>query len=56
MNINKHSLQLKASVRAVITLFLKLPGNDRINHIISRIEKLNDMEARSLHGMGNAAF
>jgi predicted GH43/DUF377 family glycosyl hydrolase len=42
MDIKKHPLQLRASLKAVITLFLNLPDQERIHQIISRIEKLDD--------------
>jgi predicted GH43/DUF377 family glycosyl hydrolase len=44
MNINKQPLKLYASPKAVITLFLSLPGDDRVKNIIQRIEKWNDNE------------
>ena len=44
MKINKHPIKLFASVKAVITLFLNLPGEDRVKHIVQRVENLNEKE------------
>jgi predicted GH43/DUF377 family glycosyl hydrolase len=44
MKINKHPIKLYASAKAVITLFLHLPGSDRVVHVIQRLEKLNEKE------------
>ena len=44
MKINKHPIKLYASAKAVITLFLNLPGEDRIKHIVQRVENLNEDE------------
>jgi predicted GH43/DUF377 family glycosyl hydrolase len=44
MKINKHSTKLYASPKAVIALFLHLPGSDRVLHVIQRLEKLNEKE------------
>lgn len=48
MNINKLSLRLYASSKAVITLYLTLPGNSRIEHVILRLEMLNEEEVAGL--------
>ncbi len=45
MNINKSPLRLYASPKAVITLFLFLPGNNRISNILQRIERLEEIAA-----------
>ena len=42
MKIKKNPLKLYASPKAVITLFLTLPGKSRVNHIIIRIKNLNE--------------
>jgi predicted GH43/DUF377 family glycosyl hydrolase len=44
MKINKHPIKLFASPKAVITLFLDLPGEDRVKHIVQRVEKMNENE------------
>jgi predicted GH43/DUF377 family glycosyl hydrolase len=44
MNITKRSLRLYASPKAVISLFLKLPGSDRVTHVIQRLEKYSQQE------------
>ena len=48
MNINKNSLRLFASAKAVITLYLTLPGNSRVEHVITRLEMLNEKEVTDL--------
>ncbi len=48
MNLKKSLLHLYASPKAVITQFLNLPGNNRIENVIERIEKLNDQQADGL--------
>ena len=44
MKIDKHHTKLYASPKAVIALFLNLPGNDRVQHVIERIENLSEDE------------
>jgi len=44
MNINKHIIKLQASVKAVIALFLNLPGDQRTNHIVQRIAAMKEYE------------
>ena len=44
MKINKHPIKLYASQKAVITLFLELPGEDRVKHIVQRVENLSENE------------
>jgi predicted GH43/DUF377 family glycosyl hydrolase len=44
MKICKHSTKLFASAKAVVTLFLRLPGNDRVLHVIQRLENLNEKD------------
>ncbi|HLY69777.1 MAG TPA: glycoside hydrolase family 130 protein [Puia sp.] len=44
MKINKHPIKLFASAKAVITLFLHLPGEDRARHIVERMENLDEEE------------
>lgn len=41
MKIIKNSLRLYADAKAVITLFLHLPGSERVTHVVNRLEKLN---------------
>ena len=48
MNINKKSLRLYASAKAVITQFLTLPGTSRVEHVILRLEMLNEKEVADL--------
>ena len=48
MNINKNALRLFASAKAVITLYLTLPGNSRVEHVIIRLEMLNEKEVADL--------
>jgi predicted GH43/DUF377 family glycosyl hydrolase len=53
MKINKSPVQLLASSRAVITLFLNLPGGNRIANILERLNRLDEKEVvemvESLH-------
>ena len=44
MNINKLPIKLNASVKAVITLLLNLPGEDRIRHVVQRVENMKEYE------------
>ncbi len=44
MNINKHIIKLQASVKAVITLFLNLPGDERISHVVQRVADMKEYE------------
>jgi predicted GH43/DUF377 family glycosyl hydrolase len=44
MNINKLPVKLNGSVKAVITLFLKLPGDGRIRHVVQRVENMKEYE------------
>src|ERR1700688_163413 len=44
MKISKHSIKLYASAKAVVTLFLRLPGTDRVLHVIQRLENLNEKD------------
>jgi predicted GH43/DUF377 family glycosyl hydrolase len=46
MNIYKHPLKLTASVKAVITLFLQLPGEERVSHVIRRVAQLSDLQVK----------
>ena len=48
MNIKKSSIRLYVSAKAVIALFLQLPGKDRILHIIKRVATWNEMEVEEL--------
>jgi hypothetical protein len=48
MNISKLPLRLYASAKAVITLFLTLPGNGRVEHVIRRLEVLDPEEVTEL--------
>lgn len=48
MNIRKNTLRLYASAKAVITKYLTLPGNSRIEHVIMRLEMLNENDVADL--------
>lgn len=45
MKITKKNIRLYASSRAVITQFLHLPGNDRVKHVVEKIELMDDETA-----------
>ena len=47
MRIHKSSTKLFASPKAVITLFLSLPGEDRIAHVVKRVAALTEDEVRA---------
>jgi len=47
MRISKSSTKLLASPGAVITLFLSLPGEDRIANVVKRVEGLSEDEVRA---------
>ena len=42
MKISKLPTKLYASAKAVVTLFLHLPGSDRVLHVIQRLENLSE--------------
>jgi predicted GH43/DUF377 family glycosyl hydrolase len=44
MKITKNSIRLHASAKGVITHFLYLPGKNRINNIVKRVEDLEEAE------------
>jgi predicted GH43/DUF377 family glycosyl hydrolase len=44
MKITKNSIRLHASAKGVITHFLYLPGKNRINNVVKRVENLADVE------------
>jgi predicted GH43/DUF377 family glycosyl hydrolase len=44
MKISKHPTKLYASAKAVVTLFLNLPGSDRVLHVIQRLKNLNEKD------------
>ena len=46
MKINKSSIQLHASAKAVISQFLFLPGHDRVKNIIERIKNFSETEVQ----------
>jgi len=48
MDIRKNTLRLYASAKAVITLYLSLPGTSRIEHVIMRLDQLNENEVADL--------
>jgi predicted GH43/DUF377 family glycosyl hydrolase len=48
MNIRKNTLRFYASAKAVITQFLTLPGNNRVEHVIMRLDMLNENEVADL--------
>jgi predicted GH43/DUF377 family glycosyl hydrolase len=45
MKITKKNIRLYASPRAVITQFLHLPGNERVKHVVDKIELMDDETA-----------
>src|SRR5215831_17265103 len=46
MNIRKGETHLYASVNAVITQFLFLPGNERVKRIIERIKQMDEQSVK----------
>jgi predicted GH43/DUF377 family glycosyl hydrolase len=44
MTIDKHKLRLVASPEAVITLFLHLPGDDRVKHVVQRVKNMQEAD------------
>lgn len=48
MKVVRHSIRLYACAKAVITLFLFLPGNKRIPNIIERVKHLTEEETEAL--------
>ncbi len=48
MKINKSSVKLFASPKAVINQFLHLPGSDRVKNIIERVKRLSDDDVKKL--------
>ncbi len=58
MKINKLPTKLYASSKAIVTLFLRLPGSDRVLHVIQRLENLNERYVEEnlenvMHEFGN---
>lgn len=47
MKVTKKNIRFYASPKAVITLFLHLPGNDRIKNVIERVENLTEEQTES---------
>jgi predicted GH43/DUF377 family glycosyl hydrolase len=47
MKIEKQDLRLTATPRAVITLFLHLPGEERIGDLVRRVEEMSDTEVHT---------
>lgn len=47
MKITKNPVRLQATAKGVITLFLSLPGANRITNIIKRVEQLTEEEVES---------
>jgi predicted GH43/DUF377 family glycosyl hydrolase len=47
MKITKNSIRLHASAKGVITHFLYLPGKNRINNVVKRVENLTETEVDS---------
>ena len=45
IRVNRHTLQLRASSKAVIAQYLHFPGNDRIMHVLKRLEIMKEEEA-----------
>ena len=48
MKINKSSIKLFASPKAVINQFLHLPGSERVKNIIERVKRLSDDDVKKL--------
>jgi predicted GH43/DUF377 family glycosyl hydrolase len=44
MKISKHPTKLYASAKAVVTLFLNLPGSDRVLHVIQRLKNFSEKD------------
>ncbi len=56
MRISKQSTKLFASAKAVITLYLSLPGEDRIANVVRRVEGLSENNVRACMDMTIAGF
>jgi len=56
MKIHKTSTKLLASPKAVITLFLSLPGEDRVRNVVNRVEGLSEDNARVCMEMTMESF
>ncbi len=47
MKVTKNSIRLHASAKGVITSFLFLPGKNRVNNVIKRLENLSEEEVET---------
>jgi predicted GH43/DUF377 family glycosyl hydrolase len=56
MRITKTSTKLLASAKAVITLFLSLPGEDRIANVVKRVEGLSEDNVHACMDMTMSGF
>jgi predicted GH43/DUF377 family glycosyl hydrolase len=56
MKIHKTSTRLIASPKAVITLFLSLPGEDRVSSVMKRVEGLSEDDVRACLNMTMESF
>jgi predicted GH43/DUF377 family glycosyl hydrolase len=56
MRISKTSTKLLASAKAVITLFLSLPGEDRVRNVVRRVEGLSEDNVRACMDMTIESF
>jgi predicted GH43/DUF377 family glycosyl hydrolase len=56
MKIHKQSTKLLASAKAVITLFLSLPGEDRIANVVKRVAALSEDSVRACLDMTMESF
>src|SRR5580700_3439219 len=56
MRISKQSTKLFASAKAVITLYLSLPGEDRIANVVRRVEGLSEDNVRACMDMTMESF
>ncbi|HEV3324410.1 MAG TPA: glycoside hydrolase family 130 protein [Puia sp.] len=56
MKISKQSTKLLASAKAVITLFLSLPGEDRIANVVKRVAGLSEDNVRACLDMTIESF
>ncbi|HXB31901.1 MAG TPA: glycoside hydrolase family 130 protein [Puia sp.] len=56
MRIHKTSIKLLASPKAVITLLLSLPGEDRVPNVVKRVERLSEDCVRACMEMTMESF
>src|ERR1700712_2934675 len=56
MNIKKSPVRLYASPKAVIALFLQLPGTDRIGNLVRRVETLSEEQVITALAVVRSAY